>query len=132
MKRNRATRSSRPITTATPVTVTAQGNIRVLEVASPSSFQGWEAIETTDPSKKGLVLSDEYSENLHAHVLTVDWNDAPPEVLLLNRKELLGIENGYLLIRTAGRNLGFCRLPFIHQCGPQCNVHLNDTPKSSL
>ena len=101
----------------------------MLEVASPNSFQGWEAIVTANPSEKGVVLSDEYSDNLHAHVITVDWNHAPPEVLLLDREKLLEIENGYLLIRTAGRNIGFCRVPFIHQCGPQCNVHLNDTPK---
>jgi hypothetical protein len=98
----------------------------VSEVKSPSSFRGWEAIVIQDPELKGVVLSDEYSENLHSSVLTVDWEQEPPECILLQHEDLMRFHEGYLLIPTAGRTIGFIPAPLIHKCGSGCNVRLND------
>lgn len=96
------------------------------EVEFPLSFQGWEVIDTGDPSKRGIVLSDEYSTNLVSSVITVDWNNEPPQVVLVDREHLIEIDSGYLMIRTAGRYLGFCMVPLIHQCKSVCNLHTKD------
>ncbi len=97
------------------------------EVRSPSSFQGWEAIAIIkDPSQRGVVLSDEYSNNLRTNVLTIDWNGEPPECVLFDPDGMMKMEDGYLLIRAAGRDLGFIPAPIVHQCNHTCNVRLND------
>ena len=92
----------------------------MLEAKVPSSFAGWEAIVVHDPEIKGVVLSDEHSKHLQASVLTVDWNTEPPEAILVDHGELLEIDNGYLLIRTAGRTVGLVPQPIIHQCDKHC------------
>lgn len=123
MRSHHAILESRPTTTTIPATVIVPRGIRVLEAKSPSSFRGWEAIDAYDPTTKGIVLSDEYSEHLHIHLLTIDWNTEPPEIVMVDRDQLMELEDGYLLIPAAGRNIGFIPLPLIHKCGSQCLAH---------
>ncbi len=94
----------------------------MLEVKSPNSLRGYEAIVIDDPRKKGVVLSDEYSEHLYASILTIDWKDEPPEIVMIDHQEMISMDEGYLLIRTAGRGLGFIPVPLIHSCDGSC-VH---------
>ncbi len=100
----------------------------MLEVKSPISLRGWEAIVFTSPKTRGRVLSDEYSDHLHASVLTIDWTDEPPELVMIDHQEMIEIDEGYLLIRTAGRGLGFIPIPLIHACGEVCTFHSTGTP----
>lgn len=98
----------------------------MLEVKSPPSLRGWEAIVFKDPNKTrmhGLVISDEYSDHLQASILTIDWNDEPPEIVLIDHEEMIELDDGYILIRTAGRGLGFIPVPLIHACGHTCTFH---------
>lgn len=96
----------------------------MLEVVNtPHSLKGWEAIVVKDPKAKGLVLSDEYSEYLKASVITIDWNNEPPEIVMIDHEEMLELEDGFLLIRTAGRGLGFIPTPLIHKCSEVCTLH---------
>ncbi len=96
----------------------------MLEVVStPHSLRGWEAIVVKDPNRKGLVLSDEYSDHLQTSILTIDWTDEPPEVVMVDHNEMIELDDGFLLIRTAGRGLGFIPTPLIHKCGEVCTLH---------
>jgi hypothetical protein len=42
-------------------------------------------------------------------------------------EDMVEIDEGYLLIHSAGRGLGFIPTPLIHSCGDVCTIHLNGT-----
>lgn len=95
----------------------------MLEVKPPPSLRGWEAIVFKDSKMRGVVLSDEWSDHLQASVLTIDWTDEPPEIVMVDHGEMIEIDNGYILIQSAGRGLGFIPVPLIHSCGHACTFH---------
>lgn len=99
----------------------------MLEVKSPISLRGWEAIVFKDPKARGIVLSDEYSDHLQASILTIDWADEPPEIVMIDHQEMIEMDDGYVLIRTAGRGLGFIPTPLIHVCGDVCTFYSDGT-----
>lgn len=94
---------------------------------SPSSFRGWEAIAVETPHVKGTVVSDERSEYLRGYFLTIDWNEEPPEIVNIHdRTEMVPLtKDGYLLMRSAGRDIAFIPRPLIHNCQGFCDVHAN-------
>lgn len=98
----------------------------MLEAKSPASYVGWRAVDDIDV---GVVTEDRYVSSFQNYVLTVEWNDNPPEVILIDREEPMRMMMGYQLVHTAGRNVGLIPQPIIHRCASATETCL---PASAL